>query len=102
MLLPSLNHVVRCCPCCNDILGNEHADNTFDVKLDDILTAAETCQICNLHVRTLLDDASSEGVVKLVRTPNALRAGCGGRRLVRFCSDPSKQASYDVMELWRF
>lgn len=100
--LPSQTLAVRCCPCCKDILGDAHADDTVDVKLDDILTAAETCQICNLLVRALVDDASSGGIVKLVRTPNALRAGYGGRRLVKFCVDPSKQASHDVVEFWKY
>ncbi|KAF3039730.1 hypothetical protein E8E12_005904 [Didymella heteroderae] len=71
----------RCCTLCKEMLEDAHADNSFDVKLNDILTAAETCQICNLLAKALLEDVSSDGIIKLVHTHNALRAGYGGRRL---------------------
>jgi hypothetical protein len=87
----------RPCSCCKNILAENHLDKAFGLKLADILASAEQCGICNLLVRAFLDDVRDDGIINLFRTNAALRAGTGGRRLVRFSTDTSKHSMHNSL-----
>lgn len=78
----------QCCPCCDKFLIANHGVKAVKVKLDDLLRSAEGCNICGLVLRSSLDTVSEDGCIDLYRTWESLRAGSGGRRLLRFSADP--------------
>jgi hypothetical protein len=89
--LPDQPAVVQCCTCCSTLVNGTSEFAERSVSLSDICTSAESCQICELIVRTLQrcrhEDKRN---VDIVREGAALRVGREGPRILRFCADPDQ------------
>lgn len=61
----------------------------MNVRLPELIEAAERCKICHLILRVAIDTADKEGNLSFIYTYSALRSP-GGRRLLRFSTGTGK------------
>lgn len=80
------------CAVCLNILVSNNEGLTIATRLGEFVTSAEHCKICNLILRSSVEFADEDGYVRLLRTPGALRAGPGGRRLLRLSTEPGRSS----------
>lgn len=80
------------CAVCSNILVSNNEGLTVATRLGEFVAAAEHCKVCNLMLRWSVEFADEDGYVRLLRTPEALRAGPGGRRLLRLSTEPGRSS----------